>query len=109
MAENEKSPTPIDLSSVVVRGIDAITFNEMEAFVKDLESRPMERLLRDLPQLAQMSSNKVSLVSYVVAAKYRASDPLEKQAMRESVAATYESLPAGDSRKLIGEILDRLR
>jgi hypothetical protein len=109
MAENKKSPTPIDLSSVVVRGLDATTFSEMEAFVKDLESRPVERLLRDLPQLVHMSATKVSLVSYVVAAKYRASDASEKQTMRESVAATYESLPAGESRKLIGEILDRLR
>jgi hypothetical protein len=109
MADNQKSPTPIDLSSVVIKGIDATTFSEMEAFVKDLESRPVERLLRDLPQLAQMSSTKVSLVSYVVAAKYRASEAAEKQAMRESVAATYESLPAGETRQLVGDILDRLR
>ena len=32
-------------SSVVLRGIDARTFSEMESFVKDLEARPVERPL----------------------------------------------------------------
>jgi len=109
MAENEKRRTPVDTSSVVIRGIDATTFSDMEAFVVDLESRSVERLMRDLPQLAQMSATKVSLVSYVVTAKYRASDDLDKRKMRESVAATFESLPAGESRERVGSILDRLR
>ena len=56
-------------SSVVIRGIDARTFTEMESFVKDLEARPVERLLRDLPELADLPLTKVSLVSYVIAAQ----------------------------------------
>ena len=109
MAENEKRVVPVDLSSVVIRGIDATTFSDMEAFVLDLESRPVERLLRDLPQLAHMSANKVSLVSYVVSAKYRASDDFDKRKMRESVAATVESMAEGEPRERIAQILDRLR
>ena len=61
-------------SSVVIRGIDARTFSEMESFVKDLEARPVERLLRDLPQLADLPMTKVSLVSYVMYTKFRAAD-----------------------------------
>ena len=109
MSENEKSRGAVDLSSVVFRGLDATTFRDMEAFVLDLESRPVERLLRDMPQLAQLSATKISLVSYVVTTKYRASDDFEKRRIRESVAATIESLPEGDSRERIGSILDRLR
>jgi hypothetical protein len=109
MAENENRRVPVDLSSVVIRGIDATTFSDMEAFVIDLESRSVERLLRDLPQLAHMAANKVSLVSYVVTAKYRASDDFDKRTMRESVAATLESLPEGEARERVGAILDRLR
>ena len=45
-------------SSVVIKGIDARTFTEMEGFVKDLEARPVERLLRDLPELAGLSATK---------------------------------------------------
>ena len=96
-------------SSVVMRGIDARTFSEMESFVKDLEGRPIERLLRDLPQLAELSATKVSLVSYVMAGKYRASDPEQRHAMRESVASTVERLPEGEARERVAAILERLR
>ena len=96
-------------SSVVLRGIDARTFTEMESFVKDLEARPVERLLRDLPELADLPDTKVSLVSYVMSSKYRAAEPAEKQKMRESVAATCEQLGPGQVRDRVGAILDRLR
>lgn len=96
-------------SSVVIKGIDARTFTEMEGFVKDLEARPVERLLRDLPELAGLSATKVSLVSYVIAGKYRAAEPEERMKMRDSVAATFEALPEGEIRERVGAILDRLR
>lgn len=96
-------------SSVVVRGIDARTFSEMESFVKDLESRPTARLLRDLSQLAGLSETKASLVSYVMASKYRQANAGEKMNMRESVAETLEKLPAGEQRERVAAILDRMR
>ena len=96
-------------SSVVLRGIDARTFSEMESFVKDLEGRPTERLLRDLPQLAELSATKVSLVSYVMAGKFRAAEPGDRDKIRESVAATVESLPPGEQKERVAAILDRLR
>jgi hypothetical protein len=96
-------------SSVVLRGIDARTFTEMESFVKDHEARPIERLLRDLPELADLPLTKVSLVSYVIAGKFRAAEADERQRMRESVAATFEQLRPGEVRDRVGVILDRLR
>ena len=96
-------------SSVVIRGIDARTFTEMESFVKDLEARPVERLLRDLPQLADLPLTKVSLVSYVMYTKYRASEPAERIRMRETVAITFEAMQAGETKERVGQILDRLR
>lgn len=96
-------------SSVVLRGIDARTFTEMESFVKDLEARPVERLLRDLAELADLSETKVSLVSYVIAGKYRAAEVVDKNVMRESVAATYERLGDGEVKERVGDILARLR
>ena len=96
-------------SSVVLRGIDARTFTEMESFVKDLEARPVERLLRDLPELADLPETKVSLVSYVISAKFRASEPGERRRMREVVAITYEALAPGQVKDRVGQILDRLR
>lgn len=96
-------------SSVVIRGIDARTFSEMESFVKDLEARPIERLLKDLAQLADLPTTKVSLVSYVMYTKYRAAEPAERIRMREHIAITYESLPAGETKERVGQILERLR
>ena len=95
-------------SSVVIRGIDAQTFSEMESFVKDLETRPTERLLRDFPQLAALSATKMSLVSYVIAGKYRAADAEQKKVIRDSVAATVVSLPDGETRDRVAAVLDRM-
>jgi hypothetical protein len=102
---NEKVPT----SSVVMKAIDAKTFNEMEAFVKDLESRPTERLLQDLSELVALSESKVSIISYVIATKFRHTHAKGRNAIRESVAATLERLPRGEERDRVLEILDRLR
>jgi hypothetical protein len=96
-------------SSVVLRGIDARTFSEMESFVKDLEARPVERLLRDLAHLAELPQTKVSLVSYVMYSKFRAAEAAEKNRMRESVAVTFESLLPGETKDRVGQILDRMR
>lgn len=96
-------------SSVVLRGIDARTFSEMESFVKDLEARPVERLLRDLAHLAELPQTKVSLVSYVMYSKFRAAEAAERQRMRESVAVTFEALLEGEPKERVGQILDRLR
>ena len=101
--------TDVPASSVVIRGIDAQTFSEMESFVKDLETRSTERLLRDLPQLAELSATKMSLVSYVMAAKYRASDPQQKKAIRDGIAVAMTALPDGELRERVTAILDRLR
>jgi hypothetical protein len=102
---NKKVPT----SSVVMKAIDAKTFNEMEAFVKDLESRPTERLLRDLSELVALSESKVSIISYVIATKFRHTNAEGRNAIRESVASTLERLPRGEERDRVTDILDRLR
>ena len=96
-------------SSVVLRGVDARTFTEMESFVKDLETRPMERQQRDLADHAHLPQTKVSLVSYVMHSKFRAAEPGEKLRIRERVAITFEALPPGEVRDRVGQILDRMR
>lgn len=102
---NEKVPT----SSVVMKAIDAKTFTELEAFVKDLQKRPTERLLRDLPELVTLSESKFSIISYVVATKFRHAPEEGRNTIRESVTATSRRMPAGDERDRVLEILDRLR
>ena len=88
-----------------MKAIDAKTFNEMEAFVKDLESRPTERLLRDLPELVALSESKFSIISYVVAKKFRHAHAEGRDTIRESVASTLERLPRGEERDRVTDIL----
>ncbi|HET7433623.1 MAG TPA: hypothetical protein VFN10_02805 [Thermoanaerobaculia bacterium] len=99
----------MDTSSVVIRAIDARTFTQMESFVKDLESRPIDRLLRDLPELAKLSDTKVSLVSYVLAGKYRASETNDKHKIKDSMTGWIAAVTDDEVRERISAMLERLR
>ena len=102
--KNDKIPT----SSIVMKAIDAKTFSELEAFVKDLEARPTDRLLRDLPDLVALSESKASIIAYVLATKFRHADEDGRHTIRESVAGTLERLPPGEERERVSHVLDRL-
>lgn len=107
MASQREAKVPT--SSIVMKAIDAKTFTELQSFVKDLESRPTERLLRDLPDLVGLSEAKAEIITYVVATKYRHANADERVIIRESVQATSDRLPHGEERSRILDILDRLR
>ena len=96
-------------SSVVMKAIDATTFTEMEGFVKDLEGRPIERLLKDLPDLADLPATKVSLVSYVITAKYRQADPPTRTMIKESIQATLSRMDIDERRDRVAQMFERLR
>jgi hypothetical protein len=104
-AREEKVPT----SSIVMKAIDAKTFTELQAFVKDLESRPTERLLRDLPELVKLSDAKAEIITYVISTKYRHAASEERQTIRDSVQATCDRLPHGQERSRVQDILERIR
>ena len=101
---NDKVPT----SSVVMKAIDAKTFTELQAFVRDLEARPTGRLLRDLPELVTLPESKVSIISYVIATKFRHSDLEGRKTISQNVAATLRTLPPGDEHDHVNDILERL-
>lgn len=100
---------PPSASSVVMKAIDATTFTDMESFVKDLESRPIDRLLKDLPDLAALPPAKVSLVSYVISGKYRQADPATRTMMKESIQSTLSRMDIGERRERVSQMLERLR
>lgn len=56
-----------------------------------------------------MSETKTSLVSMVAVVKYRAAAAAGEQTMRESVAATFESLSTGRVASEIAAVLQRVR
>jgi len=100
---------PAPASSVVMKAIDATTFSDMESFVKDLESRPIERLLKDLPNLAKLPPAKVSLVSYVISGKYRQADAATRATIKESIQSTVSGMDFDEQRQRVAQMLERLR
>lgn len=96
-------------SSVVIRGLDATTFAQMEHFVDDLEAQPLDRLLRDLPKLARLSTTKFALVSYVIAGKFKNAPEGEKKVIRNSVQNAVAAELDAETRKRLGKILERLK
>ena len=66
----EDEDIPDDAFSTLVQsGKNALTFTEMQAFVKDIESRPTERLINDLPGLMALHAAKYQLVVMVLRKK----------------------------------------
>lgn len=107
--DSDPMSSPVSTSSVVMKAIDAKTFTEMEAFVKDLESRTTERLLADLGHLATLPGAKVSLVGYVLSGKYKQADAEGRARIKDAIVATSQQLEPGESRDRVTAMLDRLR
>jgi hypothetical protein len=105
MADDPKEKT----SSIVMRAIDATTFSELQAFTKDLDSRPVERLLQDVADLVKPSESKAQLVSYVIATKFRKADEEARRKILDSLEATMTAMPAGEQRERVQFIIERLR
>ena len=107
MAKNQDDKVPT--SSIVMKAIDASTFTELQAFVKDLEGRPTERVLRDVADLVKPTESKAQIVSYVIATKFRRADPDERRKILASLDTTIRQLEAGEQRDRVSSIVQRLR
>ena len=107
MAKEPKDNVPA--SSIVMKAIDASTFTELQAFTRDLESRPVERLLRDVADLVKPSESKAQIVSYVIAMKFRRTAAEERRTILESLDNTLKALEPGERRDRVNFIIERLR
>ena len=100
---------PVSNSSIVMKAIDATTFTELQEFTKDLEKRPIERLLHDIADLVRPSGSKAQIVGYVLATKYRHADANERRRMVDHLKATVNVLPAGEQRDRVKVVLERIQ
>jgi len=60
-------------STIVRHGKAAFSFSEMGRFVRELEARPLDRLLEDLAGLLELPDAKYALVSLAVGKRMRKS------------------------------------
>jgi hypothetical protein len=107
MAEEQKAR--VRASSIVMRAIDARTFSELQAFTKDLEGRPTERLLREIADLVKPSESKAEIVSYVIATKYRHAGEVERRNILARLDTTLRMLQPGAQHDRVHAVVERLR
>jgi len=80
-------------STLIRRGRTALTFWEMAQFADTLSSRPLAKLLEELPELARLSSAKFNLATITLRRRFRAETPVDQIQLREiakEIAATVE-------------------
>lgn len=80
-----------DFDTTLIRsGIHATTISELSQFVATIESRPLDRLLSELPGFALFSNSKFDLARSVVRRRAHALPAVEREQLRihaEEVAA----------------------
>ena len=92
----------IDLDSTLIRrGTQAATLSDMAEFVATIETRPLDKLLSDLPGIAQLSETKFSLAKQVLRRRLRDLDRVTRDQLR--VYAFEVAQDSGD------EVGDRIR
>ena len=77
-------------STLIRRGTQATTISELSQFVATIEERPLDRLLDELPSLAQMTNSKFDLARAVLRRRARDLAPVEREQLQlhaEEVAA----------------------
>jgi hypothetical protein len=83
-------------STLVQTGKAAMTFTEMAAFVRDIEARPLARLLRDLEGLMALPDAKYQLVVMVLRRKTR-----DVPAERGSIMARIKGLQSSTNPEVV--------
>lgn len=69
-------------STLVRRGKDAMTYSDMVAFAESVETRPLSKVLEDLPGIAALSDSKFRIASTVLRRRFQLESPIEQIQLR---------------------------
>jgi len=69
-------------STLVRRGANAATFLEMAKFADEIEARPLDKLLSELPALVKLSETKFNLARQVIRRRARELTLIEQTQLR---------------------------
>ena len=85
-------------STLIRRGASAATFSDMADFVDTIQNRPLDKLLTELPVLAELSTTKFSLARQAFRRRARA---LERPDYEQLRVMAFEV--ADDAEAEVGE------
>jgi hypothetical protein len=89
-------------STLIRQGEDATTFRDMVAFAASVETRPLDKLLHELPELGQLSDTKFQLAAQVLRRRFRKETPADQKQL-----LTYAEEIAGSVTE--PELSERIR
>ena len=69
-------------TTLVLKGTHATTFREMEEFADNIETRPLDKLLGDLPGLVRLPDTKFELARLVLRRRLRELGDVEREQLR---------------------------
>lgn len=69
-------------STLIRRGRNAVSFAEMETFVHTLETRPVAKLLGELPDLARLSEAKFALAVRILRIRFKSEAAINQRQLR---------------------------
>lgn len=91
----------LDLDSTLIRrGTQATTFGQMADFADRIERRPLERLLAELPGLAQLSEMKFKLARQVIRRRANALEGEDREQLRTLAMEIARSVPAAIAERI---------
>jgi hypothetical protein len=93
----------IDFDSTLIRrGFHAATFTEMAQFAEAVEMRPLDKLLAELPAVAQLSELKFSLARQVIRRRVRMLAPIDREQLRLFAAEVAEGAAVDVATRIRG-------
>ena len=87
-------------STLIRRGTQATTFGQMADFADRLERRPLDKLLTELPGLAQLSEMKFKLARQVIRRRARDLEGVDREQLRTLAMEIARSVPAAIAERI---------
>jgi hypothetical protein len=99
----EPQGSEVDLDSTLIRrGVKASTFTDMAAFAGVIETRPLSKLLEELPGIASLSDMKFRLARQVIRRRARELAPVDLDQLRLLAGEIADSNPSLVAERIRG-------
>jgi hypothetical protein len=86
-------------STLMIKAVQAMTFSEIEAFVHDLETRPLDRFIEDLPSLITLPEAKFALVAMVYRKRFNAADEAARKLLEGRIMEIVDSAETDEANR----------